>query len=98
MTGQPPFPAATTQQDLAASTNRKHLRGQCRLATPAGGGGVVGRLRGGLIPAREVDDDVGRYLDRRRQDPHDRAVHLLPLRGGQLQVRRDGRQVAHVVA
>src|SRR5580692_2931284 len=48
--------------------------------------------------AREMDEDVGGYLDSLRQDLHDQAVYQLLLRGRQLQVRRDGRQVANVVA
>lgn len=46
---------------------------------------------------REMDDDVGGDLDCLGKDPRDRAVRLLSLRLGQLEIGRDRRQVADVV-
>ena len=42
-------------------------------------------------PTREMDSDVGGYLDRLRQDLHDLAIYLLVLRGRQFEISRDGR-------
>jgi hypothetical protein len=45
-----------------------------------------------------MDGDVGGNLDRLRQDLHDPAIYLLLLRGRQFEIRRDGREMANVVA
>jgi len=83
------------QPTACRSAGSVRERGRCssrhvRIAVRRGGHLILEAL---LLaaPAREMDGDVGGYLDRLRQDLHDLAVHLLLLRGRQFEISRDGR-------
>jgi hypothetical protein len=61
-----------------------------RIAVRGGGHLIIEALLP-AAPTREMDGDVGGYLDRPGQDLHDLAIYLLLLRGRQFEISRDGR-------